>query len=512
MTKTIMFQGTASEVGKSILAAACCRFFARQGYKVTPFKAQNMSLNSYICADGSEVAMAQAVQAAAAQVKPTVQMSPILLKPNADDDSQVILLGKIYKNMQADQYFSEHNFFLKVVKQALIELSENFDLIVLEGGGSPAEINLKNKDLVNMKSAELANAPVILIADIDKGGIFAAVIGTFELLTEKERKRIKGIIINKFRGDPADFADGVKIIEARTGKKVLGVMPYLKELSLPAENSLTTRVFKQSEHQLDLVVIAYPQLANFTDFDYFKFMPGISLRFISSAAEFGQPDLIILPGSKTTIKSLNFLYQTGLADLICQAAKVGKMIIGICAGYQMLGKEISDPDQQESVIKQQTGLNLLPLRTELSSEKITSQVQAFDLGNLPFSKADQFTKLTAYEIHQGRSTLSKESKQLFKIKRFKSTAKSLADNKKAYLSGAINKAGNVWGTYLHDIFRNDEFRSALINYLRLKKGLKPLPNIESADFLREKNYNYLADKFSQYLDLDLLNKIINKEV
>lgn len=505
MTAAIMFQGTASDAGKSIITAAACRVLAQDGYLVAPFKSQNMSLNSTITKNAKEIAVAQAVQAEAAQVEPIVEMSPILLKPNADNNSQVILNGKMYKNMNAADYFASKDKLLKIIKTALTRLKTDYDVIVLEGGGNPAEVNLKDKDLVNMKAAELADAPVILIADIDKGGVFASIVGTLDLLSEKERERVKGIIVNKFRGDPEKFAQGVKLIEKHSSKKVLGVLPYLKDLDLPAEDSLENNVFKSSDDQLEIVVIAYPQMSNFTDFDYFKTEKGVVLRYVRKAEEIEDPDLIILPGSKTTIKDLKYLYNSKLADKIKELAHQGKDIIGICGGYQMLGQEIRDPENFEISSKSITALNLLNVKTVLSAEKVTNQVEASSINNLAFEADSSFAKLSGFEIHQGRTIRDPKLRPVFKLQR--KLAGSNLD--KSRFDGAINDKANIWGTYIHDIFKNDEFRKALINYLFKKKGLvRTEADQKSALEIREKNYNYLADMFRKYIDMESFYKII----
>ncbi|MCC3145487.1 cobyric acid synthase [Halanaerobium sp. Z-7514] len=505
MTAAIMFQGTASDAGKSIITAAACRVLAQDGYLVAPFKSQNMSLNSWITKDGKEIAVAQTVQAEAAQVEPIVEMSPILLKPNADNNSQVILKGKLYKNMNAADYFASKDKLLEIIEAALAVLKNNYEVLVLEGGGNPAEVNLRDKDLVNMKAAELADSPVILIADIDKGGVFASIIGTLDLLTEEERERVKGIIVNKFRGDPEKFLQGVKLIEELTSKKVLGVLPYLEELDLPAEDSLENNIFNNTNDQLDIVVIAYPQMSNFTDFDYFKAEKGVQLRYVRRADEIANPDLLILPGSKTTIKDLKYLYSSKMAEQIKELARKDKDIIGICGGYQMLGKEIRDPENFEISSRSINALNLLNIKTVLAAEKVTNQVTANSINNLPFEADAAYKNLSGFEIHQGRTIRDSNVKPVFRLQRKLETF----DSVKSQPDGAINDKGNIWGTYIHDIFKNDEFRKALISHLFAKKGLTPPEaNNKTALEIREENYNYLADMFRKYIDMESFYKII----
>ncbi|RAK10596.1 adenosylcobyric acid synthase (glutamine-hydrolysing) [Halanaerobium saccharolyticum] len=504
MADAVMIQGTASDAGKSILAAALCRVLAQDGYKTAPFKSQNMSLNSYITKEGREIAVAQAVQAEAAKVEAEINMSPILMKPIADDMSQIILKGKVYKNMKAAAYFAEKDRLLQIINEAISELKTDYDLLVLEGGGNPAEVNLRDKDLVNMKAAEIAEAPVILIADIDKGGVFASIVGTLDLLTEKERKRVKGIIVNKFRGDPDAFKSGVELIEKHSQKKVLGVMPYLKDLNLPSEDSLQQKDYGNQDFKLIIAVIAYPGMSNFTDFDYFKSAKDIQMRYVKRAAELGNPDLIILPGSKTTINDLKFLYNTNLAAEILKQADKGTEIIGICGGYQMLGQKISDPDNLEGNEKEIEGLSLLKIKTVLEAEKITRQVRAEPLNKLNFFKNSSGRVLSGYEIHQGKTVRASEQQAIFRLKRQKS-----GEVEKIVYDGTVNESGNVWGTYLHDIFKNDDFRKSLINYLLSQKGLSPnLEAEKTAAEIREDNYNYLAAEFRKYIDLEELYKII----
>ncbi|MFP4199056.1 MAG: cobyric acid synthase [Halanaerobium sp.] len=504
MADAVMIQGTASDAGKSILAAALCRVLVQDGYQTAPFKSQNMSLNSYITKAGEEIAIAQAVQAEAAKAEAEVSMSPILMKPIADDMSQIILKGKVFKNMKAADYFAQKEKLLGIIKESIDQLKKNYDLLVLEGGGNPAEVNLRDKDLVNMKAAEIAEAPVILVADIDKGGVFASIVGTLDLLTEAERERVKGIIVNKFRGDPAAFKSGVELIEKHCQKKVLGVMPYLEELNLPSEDSLQQEAAGSENYKLDIAVAAYPGMSNFTDFDYFKNDKDIRLRYLKKADELGSPDIIILPGSKTVIKDLQFLYKSNLAAEIIEEAENGTMIIGICGGYQMLGHKISDPDQLEGTEQEIRGLSLLKIKTVLEAEKVTRQVEAESLNKLDFLKNIGAEVLTGFEIHQGRTFRDRGQQALFKLKRQKS-----GQLERVVTDGAVNDSGNVWGTYLHDIFKNDVFRKALINHLLQKKGLNPNLELEkSAAQIREDNYNYLAAEFRKHIELEELYKII----
>lgn len=497
---TIMFQGTASDVGKSVLTSALCRILARDGYKVAPFKSQNMALNSFITKDGVEIGRAQAVQAEAAMTEPTVNMNPILLKPNGDNNSQVIFRGKAYKNMTAKEYFSHQDRAYNYIEEALKNLSCDYDLIVMEGGGSPAEVNLRENDLVNMSVAEIVDSPVILIADIDKGGVFASVIGTLELLEKEEADRIKGIIINKFRGDKKRFRSGVNFIEEYTEKPVLGVIPFAPDIDIPDEDSLYQKQFGEKEYDIDIAVIYLPHISNFTDFDYLSYEPGVNLRYVKDKSEIGSPDLVIIPGSKNTIGDLKKIYKKGIVEKIKNLVENGTPVIGICGGYQILGRTIEDPLEIE-MGERVEGIGLLDIKTTLEYEKVTEQITAVDLDNLPFSAKLNGNKLKGYEIHQGKTEHGSNVSYLFRLER--------NDSNKAIDDGAINKAGTVWGTYIHDIFKNDRFRRELVNYLREKKGLNPLTDENlSIERIRDRNYNRFADLVKDNLDIEKLYDII----
>lgn len=500
--KTIMIQGTGSDVGKSVLTAGLCRLFTRKGYQVAPFKSQNMALNSYITERGGEIGRAQAVQAEAARVTATVDMNPVLLKPNQDDNSQLIIHGEALKNMTAKEYFSRQKIAFKAINESLNNLKKDYQLIVIEGAGSPAEINLRDYDLVNMRIAELIDAPVLLVADIDKGGVFASIIGTLELLTAAERNRIKGIIINKFRGSPERFLDGVKFIEEYTNIPVVGIIPFINNIKIPEEDSLAAVSQGDKVHEIDIAVIYLPHISNFTDFDLLAFEPGTRVRYFRDVSELGDPDLIIIPGSKNTIEDLQYLYQTGLAEIIKKKNRQGTPVIGICGGYQMLGKNIKDPLNIESTQGEITGLGLLDLETYIDREKITRQVKARVSSNISFFKDIKGELLSGYEIHHGRSEVKSAQEHLIEI----------LDEDNIIADGIINENNNVWGTYLHGIFDNDHFRRIYINHLRIIKGLKPI----SGDHLssraeREKAYDQLADLIEENISMTLLNDIIAGE-
>lgn len=398
----LMIQGTHSDAGKSVIATAFCRIFKQDGYLTAPFKSQNMSLNSYITIDGKEIGRAQGVQAEAAGIVATTDMNPILIKPTREYESQIVVNGKPLQNMKAGEYRAD--FFetgLSIIQTALSNLFNNYDRIVIEGAGSPAEVNLNDRELVNMRIARLANAPVIIVGDIDKGGVFASLVGTLQLLSEEDRSRIIGVIINKFRGDISLLEPGLTWFEEYTGKPVLGVIPYINDLNIDAEDSLILEQYthkENAEKEIDIAVIQYPKISNFTDIDPFSIEPDCHVRFVTKAEQLKQPDLIILPGSKNTIDDLLFLKETGLIEKILSLSKNSKVfIVGICGGYQMLGHSISDPDRIESTTSFETGLNLLPIQTTMMREKKTT----LSTGILHFNGTT--LPVEGYEIHMGDS-------------------------------------------------------------------------------------------------------------
>ncbi len=377
--KTLMVVGSMSSAGKSLLVTALCRIFSRRGIRVAPFKAQNMSNNAAVCSDGGEIGRAQALQALAAGLEPTVDMNPVLLKPEADARSQVIVNGRLWKTLSARNYYRHKDILWDHVKNSLDRLIQEYDLVIIEGAGSPAEMNLKGTDIVNMAIARYANAPVVLVGDIDRGGVFAQLLGTLWLLDDEERRLIRGLVVNKFRGDPALFTDGIKILEDKGHVPVLGVVPYLRDLNLPDEDAVSIEQQKQVqqgslEAYTDIAVMAFPRIANFDDFDPLKAENKVRLRYVRSVEELGSPDAVILPGTKSTVADLQWLRSTGLAAAICQHAQHGGAVAGICGGYQMLGNRIEDPEQLESNLDYMDGLSLLPCQTRFISEKATYQV------------------------------------------------------------------------------------------------------------------------------------------
>ncbi len=483
MSRVIMVQGTMSSVGKSILTAGLCRIFRQDGYCALPFKSQNMALNSFITDDGMEIGRAQAMQAEAAGVKPEVWMNPVLLKPTSDTGSQVIVNGKVRGNMDARRYFSYKKELIPDILHAFHKLEEQADIIVIEGAGSPAEINLKENDIVNMGLAGLVDAPVLLVGDIDRGGVFAQLLGTLFLLEPKERERVKGLVINKFRGDRSILDPGIAMLEEKGKVPVAGVVPYMK-LALEDEDSLSTQLENRRAGVVDLAVIRFPRISNFTDFLVFDQIPGVRVRYISSVRELGEPDLVILPGSKNTIGDLKWMRQNGLEAAIRKLA--GDVpVFGICGGYQMLGESISDPGCVEEG-GQMRGMGLLPGHTVLAEEKTQRQVSGrieetggifAGLSGLPFC---------GYEIHMG---VTKEAPD----------------------AGAICRSGNVYGTYVHGIFDEGRIAVTIAEALAQKKGLA-LSDLRDFDYRawKEGQYDLLAQTVRDSLDMDAVYRMMDR--
>lgn len=474
MTKYLMLQGTSSHVGKSILTAALCRIFYREGLRVAPFKAQNMALNSFVTADGLEMGRAQVAQAEAANIPPAVEMNPVLLKPTGNSTSQVIILGKAIGTMSAAQYHK--NFALTAfdaVKSSLKKLSAEFEMIIIEGAGSPAEINLKSHDIVNMRVAKFLNAPVILVADIDRGGALASIVGTLELLDADERELIKGIIINKFRGDVKLFLPAVEFLEKKTGKPVLGIVPHIENLGIDDEDSVSLDEKISSGGEISVAVVRLNKLSNFTDFDSLAGEPDVNLFYAKSPAELDSADLIILPGSKNTSEDLIFLRENNFAEKILSLAQRGTAVIGICGGFQMLGEKIFDPLKTESDYTELTGLGLLRTETTFGREKFTRQVTV-DAVNFNFLGSNiRAENLVGYEIHSGFTTNLD--------------------------GGKIISSENIFGTYIHGIFDNDNFRRQILNAIRQKKNLPPIESTRNIRAEKQKNYDRLAEIVRQSL-------------
>ncbi len=483
-----MIQGTGSGVGKSVITSALCRIFRQDGHSVAPFKAQNMALNSFVTETGGEIGRAQAVQAQAAKVKPTVDMNPVLIKPSSDMMAQIIVLGKPLGNKSAAGYTNYKGRLFGTVKNSLRNLRKEHDIVVLEGAGSPAEVNLRKNDIVNMSIALASKTPVILVGDIDKGGVLASIVGTLDLINKKECALIKGFIINKFRGDIKLFRDGVRFLERRTGKKVLGVIPYYREIDIPEEDAIPwekKNAAKDGRRVVKIAVICLPHLSNFTDFDVLEQEPDVELTYVRKAAELGQPDAVIIPGTKSTIADLMWLKREGLAEKIqVLAQNRATEVIGICGGFQMLGDEIIDSNRLESKTGSAQGLGLLPVKTKLEPAKTLRQVTGL---HIPTN-----TKVTGYEIHHGLTTRHHGCKPAFRLSGIQT------------LDGAINKNGSVWGTYIHGVFDNFAMRNSFINTLRKKRGLAPR-SVKERD--TDIEFDKLADHVRGNIDMKALYKI-----
>ncbi|WP_462409702.1 cobyric acid synthase [Neobacillus sp. Marseille-QA0830] len=496
--KGIMIQGTSSDAGKSFIVTALCRMFANDGLKVAPFKSQNMSNNSYVTMDGKEIGRAQGIQAEAAKTEATVWMNPILLKPRSQQESEVVYLGKAIETMSGRNY--RDSFYekgLEVIKQSLSHLEKEYNLVVIEGAGSPVEINLKDRELVNMKVAELADVPVVLVADIDRGGVFASVVGTLELLEPGERQRVAGVIINKFRGDISLFEDGIKWLEERTGVPVLGVLPYIDHHMVDGEDSLSiSRQFsKRGTGAVDLAVIQLPFISNYSDLEPFLSEEDITVRWVKDPAEFGEPDAVIIPGTKSTIADLLWLRETLLEQCILEHIGKGGFSVGICGGYQMLGEVIRDEAGSDTGIpdKHVQGLGVIPARTVFHQEKQTIRVSArFH----PGTGLHEPEVLNGYEIHLGRTVLSERGNPFFVTE----------DGRE---EGYFGKDGKIIGTYLHHLFHNDRWRNHWLNRIRSSKGqhvreIKWIRNDKDASF------DHLAEQLRCHLNWELIKDIIDR--
>lgn len=507
IAKKVMFQGTSSHVGKSILTTAFCRILTQDGYNTAPFKAQNMALNSYVTRSGGEMGRSTVAQAEAAGVEPIVQMNPVLLKPTGNSCSQVILLGKSVGNYSASDYQNKYSQQAwDSVKKSLDYMETHYDILVIEGAGSPAEVNLKKNDIVNMRIAKECQSPVFLIADIDRGGALASIVGTLELLDEEERKLVKGLVINKFRGDITLLEPALTFLEERTGIPVLGVIPYLDQLGIDDEDSVSLQDMPKDSVMRDIhiAVIQTPKISNFTDFDAFTHEPDVNVRFVQQGDLIGNPDAIILPGSKNTTEDLLYLKHHGYADEIKELADRGTPVIGICGGYQMLGEKVCDPLHVESDKDEVTGLGLLPYITTMQGEKNTYQVE-FNCENLPFLDMNfSAENLKGYEIHMGETVLTGTAQSLFNIVRRSNAPVDLQD-------GFINDKHHVFGTYCHGVFDNDHLRRAVINALRKRKGLLPLDVKFKYREYKEAEFDRLAAIVRKHFDMKKFYEILGQE-
>ena len=487
MAKNIMIQGTMSNAGKSLLCAGLCRIFKQDGYRVAPFKSQNMALNSFITKAGGEMGRAQVVQAEAAGIAPDTRMNPILLKPTTDVGSQVIVNGKVQGNMRAMEYYRRKREFIPDVLEAYNSLASEYDIIVIEGAGSPAEINLKQEDIVNMGLAKLVDAPVLLVGDIDRGGVFAQLYGTVALLEEDERDRIKGTIVNKFRGDRAILEPGLKTLEDLCGVPVAGVIPYT-HVDIDDEDSLTERFDKSTERKLiDIAVIRLPRISNFTDFSPFERYGNVSLRYVDSVGDLHQPDMIILPGTKSTIADLRWLRQCGLEAAIHKAANAGTLVFGVCGGYQMLGRTVSDPEQVEAAgTTEILGMGLLEMDTIFLGEKVQTQTTGVFSGISGMLSDLNGMTYSGYEIHMGRSEEEMP---------------------------ALTGADNVYGSYVHGIFDASGISDTILKAICVKKGIDfdALETFDISEY-KERQYDLLADSVRSGLDMEFIYRILNREV
>jgi adenosylcobyric acid synthase len=497
--KTLMIQGTGSGVGKSIITAGICRQFYLDGWQVAPFKAQNMSLNSFVTENGGELGRAQAYQAEACGIKPHVNMNPILLKPSGDNMSQVIVMGKVTENRNAKNYYSHHNKHKEAVQTAFNNLSREYDLVVLEGAGSPAEINLKQWDLVNMPMAKMAEAPVIIVGDIDRGGVFAWMKGTYDLLTKEEQGRVAGFVVNKFRGDLDLLTPGLRQFEDLVKKPVLGVIPFCRDLfvdeedAIPAWNHPATG---NEKSQLDAAVIWYPRISNFTDVSPLAADPAVSLRYVSNPSQLGNPDLIILPGSKNTLDDLQFMKDQGLAEAVCDRHQSGAIVLGICGGFQILGKTVKDPEGMESRQTEVSGLTLFDIETTLMTEKTTRQVQQTTL-SVPLFQAGFPVK--GYEIHMGVTEFHAEYLPLFKNE----------NGDHPYHLGITDTKGTLIGTYVHGFLDNEDLRNSLLNHVRNMRSLPMQQERFNYQEFRQQHLNRLAQLVSDSIDMKQVKEIVN---
>ncbi|WP_238918790.1 cobyric acid synthase [Clostridium sp. YIM B02555] len=494
--KNIMFLGTASSVGKSTIAAAICRHLKNQGFSVAPFKALNISLNSYVTKDGLEMGRAQVVQAEACKIEPDALMNPVLLKPSGNC-TQVILNGKVFRNIEPYKYKELNKNLKKKVKEAYEKLKEDYDIIVLEGSGSCAEINLKDSDIANMAMAEVANAPVILVSDIDRGGVFASIVGTIQLLSEAERSRIKGVIINKFRGNVELFKPAIKQLEEIIKIPVLGVMPYEK-FDIEDEDSVTERI-KNSEEEgtLDIAIIRLSHMSNFTDFNILERMPGVTVRYVTKPSELKNPNLIIIPGTKSTIEDLQNIKENKLFNKIKELKANGAPIFGICGGYQMLGTCILDKLGVEGEISQEDGFGFLDIKTRFNETKITKQTKGEILCDLKLIRNIEATTISGYEIHNGISKIGKKAIPFIK---------DLEGN----VVGVCDEEKMVAGTYLHGLFDSEEFMSLFVKSLKKYNNIITSEEmvIEKINEYKDNQYDKLAKLLEENINLEKLKEII----
>lgn len=514
MAKVIMVQGTMSNAGKSLIVAGLCRIFKQDGYRVAPFKSQNMALNSFITKEGLEMGRAQVMQAEAAGVEPVAAMNPILLKPTTHVGSQVIVNGEVLGNMSARDYFAYKKQLIPEIKKAFRELERDNDIIVIEGAGSPAEINLRENDIVNMGLAELLDAPVLLVGDIDRGGVFAQLLGTLMLLEKTEKERVKGLIINKFRGDKTILDPGVVMLEERGHVPVVGVVPYM-ELSIDDEDSLSSRFDRREEGLIDIVVIRYPRISNFTDLSVLEQIGQVSVRYVDSVRDLHHPDMIVLPGSKNTMADLKWMRENGLEALIKKKAQ-DTIVFGICGGYQMLGETISDPYQVESGGSMK-GMGLLPAATELKQEKTRTQVTG-TFGEISGALSGLSGKsVRGYEIHMGSTGYGGSIADSENVRQPESRS-----DEKGYVCRIQNEAdgsvkydgifsGNVYGTYVHGIFDEGTLAETLVGILAARKGVAlDTGQMISYGQFKQMQYDKLADGVRKSMDMEAVYAMLRE--
>ncbi|MFH1350549.1 MAG: cobyric acid synthase [Pseudomonadota bacterium] len=492
MTKAIMILGTGSDVGKSITTAAFCRIFKRKGYRVAPFKAQNMSNNSYVTVEGGEIGRAQVVQAEAAGLLPSIHMNPILLKPSTERGSQIILHGKVFRDMEAMNYHAFKPKLKKMVMDSYNRLEREYDLIVMEGAGSCCEMNLKANDLVNLPLAKAVGAPCILVADIDRGGVFAQIIGSYQLMTRKEREKIIGFLINKFRGDPGLFQSGIEYIEKKTGKPVLGVVPFFKDILIDSEDSVVIQEDKRTPRPIgpktvNIAVLRLPAISNFTDLEALTMEPDVVINYLFRPQELSEGyDCLILPGTKNVMEDAVWLSRTGWKGVIGKFVREGGSVLGICGGYQLLGEKVKDPFGVESHRKEAKGLHLLPILTSLERQKVVRRVTGICLMN--------GKRIKGYEIHMGQShILGGKAEPFLRIHQ--------PGRRKSWLDGCHVAEGKVSGTYVHGILDSPSFRGTFLNRIRRAKGLK-LRAPKQGRLARFHQYERLADHFESHCDME----------
>ncbi len=503
-SRAVMFVGTGSDVGKSVVTAGFCRILSNRGISVAPFKSQNMALNSFATLEGGEIGRAQAVQAQACRIPPHTDMNPVLLKPNSDTGSQIIVQGKVVGNMAVQEYSAYKQKAFRKVEESFRRLSGKHQFVVIEGAGSIAEINLKSHDIANLRIAKMADCPCILVADIDRGGVFAQIVGTWELLEPDERERIKGIVINKFRGDPSLLTSGIAFVEKKIGIPVLGVVPYFSHFRIPEEDSVALERRRNGEQgtgseegTIRIGVVRFPRISNYTDFDPLEAEADVSLRYIEDSAELDGLDVLILPGTKSTISDLQFLKKQGLFD---QIRDFSGLIVGICGGYQMLGRKVFDPDGVESSLVEAEGLGILDVETILLPEKETHQAEGRLLPAAMLIAPNAGGTVSGYEIHMGSTTLGPTAKPFVQLLRRSGSEVTVLD-------GAVSADARAFGTYLHGIFDNQAFRMAFLNPIRLVKGLSP----QSADCSAADPFDLLAEHLEKHLDLEQLFRICGIE-